>query len=91
MRAQSPVAAAVQVHLQHTTPPKPTGSQAKKKLFQVDDGGGKDSIEAQIQHGGQLTEDEIQAERVKTVKKRNRKEKHQKKQIEREWNFSPKN
>ena len=84
--AQSPIAAAVQVDLQrwHTTPPPPK-SNARKKLFHVDDGGGKDPLEAQKQHGGvPLTEAEIAEQKVKTAEKKREKREHAKKQMKEE-------
>jgi hypothetical protein len=56
------------------TPDKPDTS---KQLFHVDDGGGKDPLAAQQQHGGSpFEQDQIEAEKVKTAEKKRQKSEH---------------
>ena len=62
-----------------SVPPKQTPDKpdARKQLFHVDDGGGKDPLAAQQQHGGSPFEQhQIEAEKVKTAEKKRQRREH---------------
>ena len=62
----------------------PDKTDTSKQLFHVDDGGGKDPLAAQQQHGGSpFEQDQIEAERVKTAEKKREKREASKKADER--------
>ena len=62
----------------------PDKTDTSKQLFHVDDGGGKDPLAAQQQHGGSpFEQDQIEAERVKTAEKKRQKRESSKKADER--------